>query len=80
MAFSEDIIEQAWKRAGGTCECKRWTHSHNYERCNVQLIKFIRGKEGEGRWEVHRVNKSGGDVLSNCEILCWGCYKRSQYE
>jgi hypothetical protein len=31
MAFSEDIVEQAWKRSGGKCECKRWTHNHNYD-------------------------------------------------
>ncbi len=80
MAFPENIVEQAWKRSGGKCECKRWTHKHNNARCNLQLVSAMRGKDGQGRWEVHQVSRSGGDTLSNCEILCWDCYKRTQYE
>jgi len=80
MAFSEDVIEQAWNRARATCECKSWTHNHGSTRCNIRLSKYVRGKAGEGGWEAHRIKRSGGDELSNCEILCWSCHKRSQYE
>jgi hypothetical protein len=80
MAFSEEVIGQAWKRSGGTCECVRRTHNHDSARCNVLLNKYMRNQAGEGRWETRRVNKSGSDVLANCEIVCWACYKRSQYE
>ena len=80
MAFPENVVEQAWKRSGGKCECKRWTHNYNYTKCDTQLVSAIRGQEGQGRWEAHRINRKGDDTLSNCEILCWDCYKRSLYE
>lgn len=80
MAFPENVIEQAWKRADGKCECKRWTHKHSVVRCGKELVLAKRGKEGQGRWEARRVNKSLGDTLSNCEILCADCYKRILYE
>ena len=80
MAFTENVVEQAWKRAGGKCECKRWTHNHSVVRCGKELVFANRAKEGQGRWEARRVEPSGGDTLSNCEILCADCYKRSLYE
>jgi hypothetical protein len=80
MAFSDSILEQAWKRAGGKCECKRWTHIHNVMRCGKELVFTNRGKEGQGRWEARRFDKTAGDTLSNCEILCADCYKRALYE
>ena len=80
MAFSDNDIEQVWKRSGGKCECRRWNHKHNVVRCGQALAFGIRGTAGQGRWEAHRVDRSGGDTLSNCEILCWDCYKRTLYE
>jgi len=80
MAFTDKIIEQAWKRAGGKCECRRWSHSHNIVRCGKELVLANKGKEGPGRWETRRVEPSAGDTLSNCEILCADCYKRILYE
>ena len=38
MGFSEEVIERAWRRAGGRCECRRKTHRHSYVRCNKQLV------------------------------------------
>jgi len=55
MAFSEDVIIQAWKRSSGKCECKRWKHNHNYGRCNAQLLPAMRGREGQGKWGRHTV-------------------------
>ena len=77
MAFPEDVITQAWERAGGQCECRRRTHSHFYTPCGKQLVWENTGREGRGKWEARYISSSGGDVLSNCEILCWDCYSRT---
>ena len=77
MAFSDEIVEQAWNRAGGKCECRRQTHGHDYGRCNKQLVWENRGREGRGAWEAHHINANGGDMLSNCEILCWECHQQT---
>jgi hypothetical protein len=66
MGFSEDVIEQAWNRSGGKCECKRWTHNQNYSRCSIQLVKYIRGKEAQGRREA---NVSIGPVMTPCPTV-----------
>ncbi|KPK42907.1 MAG: hypothetical protein AMJ78_00665 [Omnitrophica WOR_2 bacterium SM23_29] len=77
MAFSDYVVEQAWKRADGKCECRRIVHGH-IGRCNKSLSWENRGREtGWGSWEAHHISISGGDGLSNCEILCWDCHKRT---
>ncbi len=78
MGFSNDVVEQAWKRCGGSCECRRAAHDHLYIRCNKQLVWDNRGREGRGAWEAHHKNANGGDSLSNCEILCWDCHKGTE--
>ena len=80
MSFTDHVLQQAWKRAGGKCECRRWIHHHNVVRCGMELVLANRGKEGQGRWEAHRISRIGGDTLSNCEILCGDCYKRTLFE
>ncbi len=77
MSFPENIVMQAWQRAGGRCECRRSNHDHYYARCNKELVWENRGREGRGAWEAHHINSYGGDSLSNCEILCWDCHKRT---
>jgi len=80
MAFSEEVVRQAWQRAGGKCECPRSTCRHS-GRCGKQLIWSERGKETAGGWEAyHRVSidKGGSDALSNCEILCQVCHKNTK--
>ncbi|MBA7545837.1 hypothetical protein ES705_38215 [subsurface metagenome] len=76
MAFSESVIDQAWKRSGGACECRRTSHDHG-SICKKNLIKSNRGRDGYGCWEAHHINANGGDGLSNCEILCWDCHKKT---
>ena len=66
----QSVVEAAWRRAGGCCECPRDTHDHGSDRCNKQLAWADRGSEGTGGWEAKRVESDGGDTLSNCEILC----------
>lgn len=74
--FSEAIIEKAWARSGGICECQREGHNHK-NRCRNPLIKSHRGdKLSYFGWEAH--SKSGYylDSLDDCEILCLEpCYK-----
>ncbi len=70
MAFSESVIEKAWKRASGRCECTRWSHKHNPVRCGKELVFANRCREGQGRWDAHRVSPKYNETLYNCEILC----------
>ena len=76
MAFSDDVVKKAWKRAGDKCECRRKSHVHPYVRCNKKLSWNNRGREGWG-WEVHHRSSGSGDGLSNCEILCWDCHSKT---
>jgi hypothetical protein len=73
--FPEIVVEWAWKRSGGCCECKRTAHDHDSVRCCNKLIKQNRGREMEGAWEAHHINSNGAAILSNCQILCWKCHK-----
>lgn len=76
MGFSDKVIEEAWQRSGGHCECKRESHNYHYGRCNKQLVWSSRGKDWQsGCWEAHHTTAGGPDVLSNCEILCCQCHK-----
>lgn len=77
MAFPQTVVESAWKRSGGCCECRRISHSHPNTRCNKQLVWENRGREGRGKWEAHHINSNGTDTLSNCEILCWDCHSKT---
>lgn len=77
MAFSEEVVKEAWKRSGGHCECKRTTHTHS-SRCNKLLNWDSRGKESEYGWEAHHIIASGPDTVNNCEILCQKCHKLTQ--
>jgi len=81
MAFSKTTVDAAWKRADGKCECRRSTHNHPYTRCGKTLVYENRGKDGaRGAWEAHHktaVSSGGSDALSNCEILCVDCHKKT---
>ena len=81
MAFSQSVIDQAWRRSSGKCECIRSQHYHS-GRCNKPLNYANRGKDASvGGWEAHHktsVASGGSDVLSNCEILCMDCHKKTQ--
>jgi len=72
MAFSEEVVRQAWERTGGQCECQKRTHSHFYTPCGKVLAWQKRGEEGSGGWEARQA-VFGSDTLSNCEILCSAC-------
>lgn len=72
MGFSKEVIDQAYKRSGGRCECERqhkddeWAPHHG-GRCPMRFLKD---------WEAHHktpVQSEGKDDLSNCELLCVHC-------
>ena len=77
MGFSNDVVTQAWKRAGERCECGRVSHPSHGARCGNGLIWENRGREGGGAWEAHHKTAGGPDTVSNCEILCWDCHLRT---
>lgn len=87
MAFLDDTVLQAWKRAEGKCECVIQSHRHegaffkSTNRCDKLLTWGNRGREsGQGAWEAHHkvsVESGGPDSLSNCEILCWDCHSKT---
>lgn len=77
MAFSDEVIVQAYQRGGARCECTRTTHGHA-GRCANQLLMANRGREGQGAWEAHHKDGNpNNDSYSNCEILCWDCHKQT---
>lgn len=82
MAFSSTVIENAWKRSGGRCECCRSTCGHGNRRCNKMLNWDAHGKDNaSGGWEAHHkvaVASGGSDALSNCEILCIACHRNTR--
>lgn len=81
MAFSQEVIRQAWERAGGRCECQRVSCGRHLGRCNKQLVWGNHADGQRGAWEAHHktaVSSGGGDVLSNCEILCLECHRRTK--
>ncbi len=53
--FSEEIVEQAWARSGGKCECELTGHGH-IGKHNTSLLKSYRGDRGNSfGWEAHSV-------------------------
>jgi len=71
MSFSEETTKQAWNRSGGECENAN---------CDTSLPWESRGSEVAGGWEAHHiqsVESGGSDNLSNCQILCQPCYKKT---
>ena len=75
MPFSNEIVERVWRRSGGVCECVRTTHTH-VGRCKQQLTKDLRGDQGnQNGWEARSIGGQYKNLASDCEILCWKCYK-----
>lgn len=80
MAFSRNVVLEAWERSGGRCECCRKTCGH-LSRCNKKLKWEDRGDDDSSYgWEAHHktaVASGGKDIASNCEILCIPCHKNT---
>lgn len=81
MGFSTLIIEQAWERAGGCCECERNYHEHqSTHKCSQPLVWDKKNQPGEkGAWFAHHkiatINGGSDEDINNCEILCHECHK-----
>ena len=73
MAFSDRVLREAWRRAGGRCECPRTTHDH-YGKCNQTLVWRNRNRDGLGGWQEHSKSGQYEDSVKDCQLLCWGCY------
>ena len=67
MAFSAVVIGKAWREAKGCCE-----------RCGKRLDWDNRGRDGPDCWEAHHKTANEEDILSNCEILCFDCHRRTR--
>lgn len=72
MAFSEAVLNQAYARSGGRCECRREhsgvTAPHHGGRCPITFGRH-------GAWHAHHIVAGGPDTLSNCEVLCETCHQ-----
>ena len=81
MAFSDVTVRAAWQRAGGRCECGRSNCGHGPWRCGKILNWNARGMDyAPGGWEAHHkvpVCQGGSDSLSNGQILCIPCHKKT---
>lgn len=79
MPFSKEVIEQAWARSGGQCECER-QYLH-IGRCSRKLSFNKRGLYSLDGWEAYHLVpefRGGKDTIENCEILCMICYERAK--
>lgn len=76
--FSNEVVELAWIRSEGRCECDRGSHNHPNERCDNKLIWELRGKIKYGGWIAHSKIRNAGGASSNCEICCWDCFVKIQ--
>ena len=74
--FSDELVEKAWQRAEGKCECERTTHGH-WGKCNKPLLQGSRGnRDSTFGWEAHSKSGLHIDSLTDCEIICWNpCHK-----
>lgn len=67
MAFTEDVIRNAFEKVNGYCQI-----------CGKKLVYNNRGStEGRGGWEAEHikpVSEGGNDTIRNCMILCMECY------
>ncbi len=76
MPFPQSIVDRAWDRSAGYCECRRVTHSHGVP-CNKKLSLGNRGREGWGKWEAHSISGLHKDSVTDCQILCWDCHSQT---
>ena len=69
--FSESLIERAWQKSGGECECEKELHGQ-FGRCNKMLLKsYYCDQSSAYGWETHSISGKYLDTVSDIEILCW---------
>lgn len=77
MEFPLMVVEEAWERAGGRCECHHSAHGHHIP-CGRPLKLESRDSDNRDGWVAHAHDKDGTRTLDNCEILCYRCYKQTR--
>ncbi len=77
--FSDEVIENAWTRAQGRCECAERSHPHP-SRCGKPLDWAQRGCAGRAAaWEALQAgpkNLGGWQAVHQTRILCCECYEQ----
>ena len=67
MAFTEDVVKNAFDRVNGYCQV-----------CGKKLVYASRGSaQGRGGWEARHIKpvlEWGKDEVRNCMIVCMECY------
>lgn len=75
MPFPENILHEAFARAGGKCEC---TLQHEGQKAPHHGGRCPRGFARYGPyWEPHHVkaeDRGGPDTIDNCQVLCFECH------
>ncbi len=75
--LTDDIVENAWTRAQGRCECAERSH-HHPSRCGKPLDWAQRGKATHAAaWEALQNGPKtlgGWEAVNQTRILCWACY------
>jgi hypothetical protein len=72
MAFSQDVKDKAYRRAGGKCECDMKVCKSHTGRCNKSLAN------GWHAHHKHSVAGGGDDTLSNCQAMCVSCHENTR--
>jgi anaerobic selenocysteine-containing dehydrogenase len=71
--FPATVINAAFERAGGCCECRDPNHIHGAERCNTRCSMPMQGSPAPGGFEAMPINPSGPLDIENCHIVCSAC-------
>lgn len=72
--FPQLVVEEAWKRSNGICECENDGHGHS-GRCTQRLVWMVRGGKQKASWEAHAIDPDGERTLENCRLMCMACHK-----
>lgn len=75
--FPTLVVQEAWARAGGCCECESDAHGHE-GRCGQRCIMPMQGGPNIGGWEADPVDPEGPLTLENCQITCAACHKANR--
>ena len=70
--FSNAVVQEAWVRSAGRCECVRGSHQHS-GRCNRPLLWERRSESGPGGWVADSKSGLFQKGVTDCEIICWYC-------
>jgi hypothetical protein len=73
MGFAPNVIELAWRRSKGYCECKRVTHKHPIPH-KMRLEWANRNREDAGKWNAYSVSGEYQENINDCIILCGDCF------